>query len=293
MKVDKNAIGSDIARSRRQYFARLIVDKIIRAFRLNSPSLFKTEFYQRWSPECFIPTKIGKIKMVAGHGRLVWRAQTFYTEEPQTVDWLDKLKSSDVLWDIGANVGIYSLYAAGVRRCRVVAFEPEPNNFSILMQNVCLNNLYKKIMLCNCPVSSKNMPSTFQISLLTKGGAFNKFTENKYKIRKSSKIQIQSFGFSLDNLIKSKLFPKPTHIKIDVDGNEDKILSGAKVALQDKSLRSLLIEMEEKNKEHQKSLRLLSKSGFKIEKKRSNWESRKNKKNMLLSPGVNYIFSRY
>ena len=41
-----------------------------------------------------------------------FRATTFETKEPETLEWIDTIPKNSVLWDIGANVGLYSLYAA-------------------------------------------------------------------------------------------------------------------------------------------------------------------------------------
>ncbi len=70
----------------------------------------------------------------------VWRAYTLHTKEPETLEWLDQLMPESVLWDIGANIGIYSLYAAK-RGVLVVAFEPNVTAYSILVNNVYLNEL--------------------------------------------------------------------------------------------------------------------------------------------------------
>ena len=53
-----------------------------------------------------------------------WRVDTFSSKEPETLEWIDSLPEGSVLWDVGANVGLYSVYAAKKRRCRVWAFEP-------------------------------------------------------------------------------------------------------------------------------------------------------------------------
>ena len=52
------------------------------------------------------------------------RAETFLTKEPETLEWIDRMNDDSVLWDIGANVGIYSIYAAVSKRANVIAFEP-------------------------------------------------------------------------------------------------------------------------------------------------------------------------
>ena len=41
-----------------------------------------------------------------------WRAQTLYSKEPGTIKWIDGFKKMKFFWDIGSNVGIYSLYAS-------------------------------------------------------------------------------------------------------------------------------------------------------------------------------------
>src|SRR6185437_4913944 len=68
-----------------------------------------------------------------------WRVNTFATKEPETLDWIDSLPEGAVLWDIGANVGLYSVYAAKARRCRVWAFEPSVFNVELLARNIFLN----------------------------------------------------------------------------------------------------------------------------------------------------------
>jgi FkbM family methyltransferase len=46
-----------------------------------------------------------------------------------------------VLWDIGANVGLYSCYAVKARDCRVFAFEPSVFNLELLARNIFLNGI--------------------------------------------------------------------------------------------------------------------------------------------------------
>ena len=70
-----------------------------------------------------------------GHGRLVWRAKTLLTEE-EIIKWIDSSNKGDIFYDIGANVGNYSLYAAKTKGIKVYAFEPEINNVQLLYSNV-------------------------------------------------------------------------------------------------------------------------------------------------------------
>ena len=67
-----------------------------------------------------------------------WRVTTFLTKEPETIEWIDTFAPGDVLFDIGANIGCYSIYAAS-RSVRVMAFEPESQNYALINQNIFLN----------------------------------------------------------------------------------------------------------------------------------------------------------
>ena len=70
--------------------------------------------------------KIGKhvFTLSSANPRLDMRIKTYATKEPETLQWIDEFEKGSVLWDIGANIGLYSLYAAKSRQCRVIAFEP-------------------------------------------------------------------------------------------------------------------------------------------------------------------------
>src|SRR5215831_5120059 len=83
-----------------------------------------------------------------------FRADTFATKEPETIRWLgDRLQNDDVFYDVGANIGLYALFAAKLRpQCRVYAFEPESHNFSSLCRNVLLNRL-DNVVPCGFPLS--------------------------------------------------------------------------------------------------------------------------------------------
>ena len=145
-RYDKSAIASDKPRSRNQFLARRFADIFVRLAGLNRAGFLSTEIVQAIHPVREIRTKWGSMFVYCGHGRLLWRANTFDTEEPETIGWLDTLAADDILWDVGANVGMYSIYAARFRRCKVIAFEPESQNFAVLVRNISLNGLQD---LCN------------------------------------------------------------------------------------------------------------------------------------------------
>ena len=87
------------------------------------------------------------------HGRLyffcpghipLWQAEHLFTKEPETIAWIEQMPPGSVLWDIGANVGTYAIYAAQ-RGMHVVAFEPSAANYYVLNRNIHLNKLSTQV----------------------------------------------------------------------------------------------------------------------------------------------------
>ena len=88
-----------------------------------------------------MPVPGGCIRFYAPTSLLRSRATTLLSKEPETIQWIDGFKDGVVLWDIGANVGVYALYAAIRRKASVLAFEPSAPNFHVLSRNIHLNSL--------------------------------------------------------------------------------------------------------------------------------------------------------
>jgi len=279
---------------------------VVGAFGLNRPGLISTEIVQAIAPVSTIVTPHGPLLSVAGHGRLVWRAQSFYEEEPETVSWLDSLTERDVLWDIGANVGLYALYAAKFRRCRTIAFEPESQNFALLVQNVSLNAVAERCMPVNVAVSEHTGLGTLRVRYLTKGGAYNLFCDGARdkgsdlpeSVRAAESYQAFDgfhqgvFGCSVDDLVLKYGLPVPTHMKIDVDGIEPRIIAGAIETIKSPTLKSVVIELNAKSKEDMTVPEIMGRYGFQLVSQRSNWDSRADKTRASDLPADNMIFSR-
>ena len=82
-----------------------------------------------------------KFKFYTPNPMSLWRAETLYTKEPVTINWIKKFEKEKVFFDIGANVGMYSIFASIYSEVEVHSFEPESNNFQILNENIHLNDL--------------------------------------------------------------------------------------------------------------------------------------------------------
>ena len=82
------------------------------------------EQYERLNPRCEIVHKGVRMVFATPNQMTKWRADSIYEKEPCTLEWIDSFAADDVLFDIGANVGMYTIWAAATRGCRVFAFEP-------------------------------------------------------------------------------------------------------------------------------------------------------------------------
>lgn len=164
------------------------------------------------------------------------------TKEPSTVKWIeDNIERDTVLYDIGANIGAYSLIGAA-NGARVVAFEPAPHNFFKLNENIILNKFNEAMFALPIMLSDRN--GLTQISLGRRTfGSTHSFIFDKSTTTKSDSQWFVSM--TLDCALKTFDLPIPTMIKIDVDGAEMQVLRGSEGLLGDKRLQHLLVEIED------------------------------------------------
>jgi FkbM family methyltransferase len=180
-----------------------------------------------------------------------WRVDTFFTKEPETLKWIESFKKSSniIFWDIGANIGLYSIYAAiNFSKSKIISFEPSTLNLNILSRNISLNNLEKKINIFQ--IGLTNVNNTFfdmNETTLEEGGALSSFGKSyNFEGKKINKINKYSiFGTTIDYLIFNNILKVPDYIKIDVDGTEHVILNGAEKTLKKNKIKSILIEVNE------------------------------------------------
>jgi FkbM family methyltransferase len=195
----------------------------------------------------------------------LWRARTYLTKEPETINWIDGFKKNEVFFDVGANIGLYSIYAAK-KSCRVYSFEPSSNNFSSLVKNIKLNNL--NISTFGFAISNNEKISSINLVSTIEGDSQHNLFEKDKLYSRDFIFKQGIFMTTLDNLVYKYKFLMPNHIKIDVDGNERKILLGAKKLLKSKKIKSLMIEINYKNKNEINTIfKLLSINNFKLKYK--------------------------
>ncbi|MBI3945342.1 MAG: FkbM family methyltransferase [Armatimonadetes bacterium] len=175
----------------------------------------------------------------------LWRAQTYTTKEPDTLAWIDAfLREGDVVYDVGANIGQYSLYAAK-RGCKVLAFEPEALNYAKLNRNIVLNELGDSITAYCLAVTDRTTMDVFYVKAFSLGASLHAFGApvGQGEVPFAPGNRQGMLGVSLDDLAGRFGLPFPHHIKVDVDGIEDRIVRGAAHTLEDPRLKSMLIEV--------------------------------------------------
>jgi FkbM family methyltransferase len=174
-----------------------------------------------------------------------WRIKTFSTKEPETLEWIDSFQDGAVLWDIGANVGLYTCYAAARKTCTIFAFEPSVFNLEILARNVFLNSLTDKVAIVPLPLSDQLSISPMRLTTTEWGGALSTFGQNfGWNGKTIEKLfEFRTLGLSIDQAIDLLGIPLPDHIKMDVDGLEHFILKGGPKTLT--KIQSILIEVND------------------------------------------------
>jgi FkbM family methyltransferase len=166
-------------------------------------------------------------------------------KEPWTIEWLrTNVQRDEVLYDIGANVGVFSLIAALDLGARVLAFEPAFANYARLCENIHLNGCAKTITPLPWLLADKAGVFPFEYRSLSPGQSRHVMLESTGSPEADAGlVYVQPMsGVSLDVGIDLFSLPTPNHIKLDVDGAEALVLEGAERTLNRPELRSVLVE---------------------------------------------------
>jgi FkbM family methyltransferase len=139
--------------------------------------------------------------------------------EPKHVELMKSIvKEGDIVMDIGAHIGYYTLILAEIvgPKGKVYAFEPNPENFKVLQKNIEING-YKNVILEKKAISDKNGTVNFYFSDLNTGDGRIYTSSEK---RTSCEVEC----IKLDDYFKN--IPKPSFFKIDIQGIEILALKG-------------------------------------------------------------------
>ncbi len=166
-----------------------------------------------------------------------WRYDTFWQKEPETVAWINSFQDGDFFWDIGANLGVYTLYFASLYQKGIVcAFEPSMINIQRLADIADLNG-FKNIIPIHMVLSNENKFVKWIDKDTRAGATGGEFVDASFFDKDHCPMT------TIDNLEKQGMVV-PQHIKIDVDGGEFAIIEGGLYTFGNKNLKSVLVELD-------------------------------------------------
>jgi len=187
-------------------------------------------------------------------------------KEPETVTWIENyIKAGEVFFDVGANIGAYSLIATAYHKGNIIvhAFEPSFSSYHQLCRNIIENGFQKSITPHMVGLTEDIGMITFHYQSLDAGSAdhwLGTDVPNGFPFQFIYNQQL--FGFSVDYLIEYFGLPVPNHIKLDVDGTEVDVLHGAEKTLQLVNLKSILVEVRSADGMSDEVSKILASNGF-------------------------------
>lgn len=203
-----------------------------------------------------------------------YRADTFWEKEPETLRWIETFDEYDVFYDIGANIGIYSLYCAWLRPEMIIhAMEPDRLNFPHLHQNA-INNGFDNLNCHNIALSNYSGIDRFYVQKVETGASGGQIGHSKdeegrkFDAKESYTVIVCSYY----DFLRRFHAEEPDHIKIDVDGQEESIIKAIAYTTTKKPIKSLLVEVNPlSNKDN--IINLLEKIGLKPDATLNNLEN--------------------
>lgn len=169
--------------------------------------------------QSILPVVVGPLRgarwMVAAGNRSCWLG-VYEWEKQNTFARL--VSVGDVVFDVGANAGFYTVLASRLasRKGRVISFEPDPTNLTALRRHVEINGL-QNVTIVPAAVSDSS--------------GHGKFRRDKHQGRLDPKGDIEVQIVHLDALWMGSTVPRPALIKVDVEGEELAVIRGARRVL--------------------------------------------------------------
>lgn len=214
--------------------------------------------YERINPN----VEIDGMRFFTPNRHVAWRIETLYTKEPDTIAWIKGTEPGSVFYDIGANIGQYTVFAAR-HGLKVHAFEPESQNFALLNRNIALNG-FKNVTAWPFCLDIQTKIAPLHLSALVAGGSCHAFDQNLDFRGQEKQFPYEQGSISVAMDAFATQFGLPDYIKIDVDGFEHRVCGGAHRCLT--NARSVLIEINTHYPEHVDLVARLRKDyGFKVD----------------------------
>ncbi len=165
------------------------------------------------------------------------------------------LRPTDLMVDVGANEGEYTILSGVIAGAHVVSIEPIPDAFDRLTENVALNNAEERIQCYRLGLGDSQ--GTLRFTKLE--NTVNHVLSEDEVCEETIEVPIET----LDSVLSGR---SPSVLKIDVEGFEMPVLQGTKQVLQDRRLEAVIIEMNQSGERYGYSddgiSRLLARAGF-------------------------------
>ena len=197
--------------------------------------------FLKWQLSQTVKPGVRKISFVGTTSLLVKKGMTgatgniyFGLHEFEEMSFLlHFLHPADTFYDVGANIGSYTILAAGVCGAKVCAFEPAPNTFYFLKENVSANKLEQFVTPYMVAVGAV----TGHIKITKDFDTVNHVLDTT---EANQNVGIDVPIVSLDSVTDRDF---PSLIKIDVEGYETEVLNGMNVILKEPTLKAIIIEL--------------------------------------------------
>ena len=246
---------------------RIVSTFILKLLRIHGRTRWSNEFIQAINPSVIanVPdfssiSNDPTIWFRTGHGRLFWRATETPSLDLDTNRWIKTFNKNDVFYDVGANIGLYSVMAAKFMKVTVFSVEIDLMNARLLYENIYMNNCQEKVTVLPFGLDSYSHQEKLFLKTMSYGDALHNLRQPNAMVIDPSGIQVNVPVFCLDDVIKILGLPSPTKLKIDVDGVDLDILKGSFDAL--KTVTSLVIEYMPNSDTRNEIHNLLSGHGF-------------------------------
>jgi len=209
-------------------------------------------------------TVMGHKMYLAPHGPISLELATKGIWEESETELIKKIVSDgDVVLDLGANIGYYTMIFAKLigPKGKVFAFEPEPNNFELLKKNLTING-YQNSTIEDAAVSDENGEVKLYLheSMATNHRIFySKSVSKNFVVVKKIKLD----DYFKNNPIKKRI----SFVKMDVEGSEFGVLKGMTTILNENKNLKMLIEyfpqaIKESGAQPSNLLKILKNAGF-------------------------------
>jgi len=201
--------------------------------------------YENSLPFFNLPIDGRVVKFAVPNHKCLYFATSLEEREAGTNTWIRNFPDGAVFFDIGANVGIFSVLAASCTDAEIFAFEPHFASYHALVRTVIENALQDRLKPFPLALCDKQGFGSFFVADSSAGKSLNQFGEpnENYRTPGTDFLELTAISSTVDAFV-TMTGTVPTHIKIDVDGLELAILKGATKTLANTNVASVLVELE-------------------------------------------------